>query len=56
VTLVQARTKQDEARKTVAEGIDPAQKRKEEKTAATISAANTFEVLAYPAFWESHSK
>jgi integrase len=46
VTLASARTRRDEARKVLAEGIDPAQKRKEEKTAATISAANTFEVLA----------
>ena len=45
VTLTQARTKRDDARKTLAEGIDPAQKRKEEKTAASISTANTFEVL-----------
>jgi integrase len=46
VTLAQARTKRDEARKTLAEGIDPAQKRREEKVAASISAANTFGVLA----------
>jgi hypothetical protein len=46
VTLAQARTKRDDARKTLAEGIDPAQKRKDEKLEATISAANTFEVLA----------
>lgn len=46
VTLAQARTKRDEARKTLAGGIDPAQKRKEDKVAASISAANTFGVLA----------
>jgi integrase len=46
VTLAQARAKRDEARQTLAGGTDPAKKRKEEKTAASISAGNTFEVLA----------
>lgn len=46
VTLAQARAKRDEARQTLAGGLDPAQKRKEEKRAAVISAANTFEALA----------
>jgi integrase len=46
VTLAQARAKRDDARAVLASGIDPGQKRKEEKTAATVSAANTFEVLA----------
>ncbi|ABE61190.1 phage integrase [Nitrobacter hamburgensis X14] len=46
VTLAQARAKRDEARQTLAGGIDPAQKRKEDKVAASISAANTFGVVA----------
>ncbi|WP_347264459.1 integrase arm-type DNA-binding domain-containing protein [Nitrobacter sp.] len=46
VTLAQARAKRDEARQTLAAGLDPAQKRKEEKRAAAMSAANTFEALA----------
>lgn len=46
VTLAQARGKRDDARKTLAAGIDPAQKRKEEKIAASISAANTFGAIA----------
>lgn len=45
VTLAQARTRRDEARKTLTAGVDPAQKRKEDKIAASISAANTFGVL-----------
>ena len=46
VPLAQAREKRDDARKLVAAGTDPAQKRKEDKVEATISAGNTFEVLA----------
>lgn len=46
VTLAQARAKRDEARQTLAGGIDPAQKRREDKVAASISAANTFGVVA----------
>lgn len=46
VTLAQAQARRDEARKTLAGGIDPAQKRKEEKVAAVISANNTFAVIA----------
>ena len=46
VPLAQARAKRDEARQTLAGGIDPAQKRREDKVAASISAANTFGVVA----------
>lgn len=46
VTLAHARAKRDEARQALAAGLDLAQKRKEEKRAAAISAANTFEALA----------
>ncbi len=46
VTLAQARAKRDEARQVLAAGTDPAQRRKEERKAATVSAANTFEALA----------
>lgn len=46
VTLASARRKRDDARRLVAEGIDPAQQRKAEKAAATTTAENTFGVLA----------
>lgn len=46
VTLASARAKRDEARRLIAEGIDPSQKRKAEKSAATTSAQNTFGLVA----------
>lgn len=46
VSLASARTKRDDARRLIAEGIDPSQKRKAEKAAATTSAQNTFAALA----------
>lgn len=46
VTLASARAKRDDARRLVVEGIDPSQKRKDEKIAATTSAQNTFGALS----------
>ncbi|MEW6164514.1 MAG: integrase arm-type DNA-binding domain-containing protein [Pseudomonadota bacterium] len=45
-TLAKAREKRDEARKLLADGIDPAENRKAQKAARQESAANSFEVLA----------
>jgi len=45
VSLVQARAKRDDARSTLAAGIDPSRKREQDKIAATIAAANTFAVI-----------
>lgn len=42
ISLASAREKRDAARRLVAEGIDPSQKRKEEKVAAATAAGNTF--------------
>jgi integrase len=46
VSLRQARERRDEARKQVADGIDPGNKRKAEKAAGEERAANSFEVVA----------
>lgn len=46
VELADARTKRDEARRTLARGIDPAEQAKLDKIAASIAAANTFEAVA----------
>lgn len=46
VTLAKARARRDEAKRTIAEGKDPAQKRREDKLAAAVSASNTFGVIA----------
>lgn len=46
VTLAKARKKRDEARETLAEGKDPAQAKREAKTAEMVLAANTFEQVA----------
>jgi hypothetical protein len=42
ITLASARTKRDEAHRQIAEGIDPAVKRKLDKVAAAVAANNTF--------------
>jgi integrase len=42
ITLASARTKREDARRLVAEGIDPSQQRKNDKVAANIAAKNTF--------------
>lgn len=46
VGLKEARERRDTARKVIAEGKDPGTERKREKIAATISAGNTFKVVA----------
>lgn len=46
VPLARAREKRDEARKLVADGIDPGELRKTNKTQRTERAANSFEVVA----------
>lgn len=46
VTIAQARTKRDDARATLATGVDPARKRETNKAAAEIAASNTFGVIA----------
>src|SRR5205807_420424 len=42
ISLASARRKRDEARTLVAEGKDPAQKKKEDKLAAAVASRNTF--------------
>lgn len=46
VSLAEAREKRDGARKQIASGVNPAAKRKLDKVAATIGAANTFRTVA----------
>lgn len=46
VSLGEAREKRDEARKQVAQGIDPSAQRKVDKLAAAGRSANTFEAVA----------
>lgn len=46
VGLKDARGKRDEARKMLADGVDPGENRKAQKTAKSFSAANSFEVVA----------
>jgi integrase len=45
-SLKQAREKRDEARKQLAEGIDPSENRKAVKSSKAESAANSFEIIA----------
>ena len=63
VSLSRAREKREEARKLVAEGVDPSENRKAQKAAKAGRAANSFEVIAREWFearkdnWApSHSK
>ena len=46
VTLADARAKRNAARRLIANGIDPAEKAKQDKVAASVAAANTFEAVA----------
>ncbi|MDE0250343.1 MAG: integrase arm-type DNA-binding domain-containing protein [Gammaproteobacteria bacterium] len=46
VTLKDARTRRDEARKLLVNGVDPSEQRKAEKAARANEAANSFEALA----------
>ncbi len=63
VSLSDARERLQDARKLVANGVDPSEARKAEKAAGTERAANSFEVIARewfdmkkPGWVESHSK
>lgn len=62
VSLKEARERRDDARRLIASGVDPSAHRKAVKSAAVISSANSFEVIAREWFdkfsrdWaESHS-
>jgi integrase len=46
VSLGQARSGRDQAKKLLAQGIDPSVQRKQEKQRAATSAANTFQIVA----------
>lgn len=46
VDLADARAKRDEARRVLAKGIDPAEKLKLDRIAASVAAANTFQAVA----------
>lgn len=46
VSLASARQKRDDARRLLADGNDPSRKRKDDKLAAAVAAANTFGVVA----------
>jgi hypothetical protein len=46
ISLAEARGKRDDARKLVAAGIDPSQKKKEDRVAVTTAALNTFGGIA----------
>ncbi|MGC6030576.1 tyrosine-type recombinase/integrase [Enterobacter kobei] len=54
VTLAEARLKRDEARKVIAEGGDPSEKKQLEKLARKISVENTFRALAME--WHTHKQ
>lgn len=46
VTLLEARRRRDDAKRTLADGVDPSAARKTEKLAADAAAGNTFEAVA----------
>ncbi|OCQ52094.1 putative prophage CPS-53 integrase [Photorhabdus australis subsp. thailandensis] len=46
ITLAEARRKRDEAKKLIADGIDPNQDKKQKKLAAQGEISNTFESIA----------
>lgn len=46
VTLADARRKRDDAKRLLADGIDPSQQRKEQKQASKIDSVNTFKNIA----------
>lgn len=54
VSLKEAREKRREARKLIAEGIDPSKNKRDEKRKATINANNTFEAVALE--WHDNQK
>jgi integrase len=53
-TLAQARKRHQDARKLLAEGVDPAEKKKADKRAAKLAAANSFEAAARTWLSEHH--
>lgn len=53
VSLALARERRDDARKLLAQGIDPSETKKATKAATTDKAANSFEVVARE-WWASH--
>ncbi|HIH3400974.1 TPA: tyrosine-type recombinase/integrase [Escherichia coli] len=52
VSLAEARTKRDDARKIISEGGDPGEKKRREKLSQKISVTNTFHALAIE--WHHH--
>src|SRR3989338_1149888 len=54
ISLVEAREKRDQARKLLANGIDPSFAKKEHKLQRIIKSANTFEAVARE--WHEHKK
>jgi hypothetical protein len=54
VSLAEARTARDAAKRRLAAGIDPSQARKDEKRAAKLFAENTFEAVARE--WHANQK
>jgi hypothetical protein len=46
VTLLEARGKRDDAKRLLAQNINPSEKRKTEKTAAVVASGNTFGAIA----------
>ncbi len=46
VSLKEARERRDEARKLLAQGIDPAEQKQRDRRAAMVAASNTFELVA----------
>ncbi|EBU0430704.1 tyrosine-type recombinase/integrase [Salmonella enterica] len=52
ISLAEARNRRDEARRLLAEGIDPTEKKKLEKLTRKISVENTFRALALE--WHKH--
>ncbi len=55
VTLADARRKRDDAKRLLADGIDPNQQRKEQKQASKIDSVNTFKNIALEWYEGVHS-
>lgn len=51
ISLKQARERRDEARKTLADGVDPGAEKQQAKRSAEVAASNAFEVVAR-SWWE----
>lgn len=47
ISLLEAKEARDQAKKLLAQGIDPSQKRKDDKVAAKAQSDNTFKLIAY---------